>query len=121
MSPEDRDSEQFVRALVRSACADGPPPGAMARAGVRLGVGEVAPGVPSWLAAAILTAAVIFGVGWCPNVDFGGAGSVVTATDCWVGVEAPPCSGSASMNAGPAVAATGSSSGADPSRGSSGG
>jgi hypothetical protein len=129
MSHASRDrGSRFARALVQSASSDGPAPGAVARARARLDVGDGATVAPFAFVSALLLAAVSIATGWGPSTGPARVDSRTRVStfdgpsECRGGIEtiSYPC-GEAASPAGPAGTAAGGSSGADPSRGSSGG
>ena len=113
---------RFVRDLVRSARADAPVIGARGRARARLGVGDGSSPSPLALGGALLLVAATLATGSYSSRGPAGAGTEVIATECWGGVEAPPCScRDRSPPHGLSGGLGGSSSGTDFSRSGSGG
>jgi hypothetical protein len=119
MTPGRPSGEELVRALVRSARGDAPPPGARARALARLAEAQ-----GSGLAGALVAAAVVVVV----ITGFVGRSTApphlaVSPVECNVGVEAPPgsCADGFGGSSSASNAFGGSSSGVAGSSGSSSG
>jgi hypothetical protein len=116
-------SSSFVQALIRSASADDPPPGAKVRALSRLAAADTSLVIPRGLVGALLLVAVGATLCWGPRCA-AHAGPEPTA-DAWNGAASPECcsgiEGSASPRNDRAGAPSVGSSGEGPSSAGSGG
>jgi hypothetical protein len=88
--PRRESSPAFLRAILRSASGDRPPPGARARALARLEADDASLSLPRGFAGALLVGAVAVGLSWGPRIDAGGPS---TRMYCRESIEAPrgPC------------------------------